>query len=135
MEIGSPFEEKTYILSCDEKKEPEKQRKLVYTHLTVAQDAMLDDLQSEVTSNGYMLNTGKVNLMALHLGLKKMLNFFDKKGNPIILERDQTKANNLPGVGRPWKENALDYIPKYERLCISERIKAGVDLDEEEVKN
>lgn len=133
MENGSPFDEKTYTLSCDVDKE--NPRKVIYSALSVSQDALLDDLQSEVTETGFKLNTGKVNLMALHLGLKKMENFFDREGNQIKLERDQNKANNLPGVGRPWKENALNYIPKYERLCIAERIKAGTDLSEEEAKN
>lgn len=135
MEIGSPFEEKEYILSCDAELEPEKQRKLIYTNLTVSQDALLDDIQSEVTEGGYRLNTGKVNLMAIHLGLKKMVNFFDKNGNAVNLERDQTKRAGLPEVGRPWNENALNWIPKYERMCVSERIKAGVNLDEDDSKN
>lgn len=135
MEIGSPFDEQTYILECDKNKPKEKQRSVIYGYLTVSQDALLDDMQSEVIDGGFRLNTGKVNLMALNLGLKKMVNFFDNKGNQITLERDQTKKNILPVVGRPWKEEALQWIPKYERLCISERIKAGANLDEEEVKN
>lgn len=135
METGSPFDEQTYILSCDEKKEKSKRRSVTYTGLTVGQDAMLDNLQSEVTEKGFMLNTGDVNLMALHLGMKKMVNFFDHKGNVVKLKRDQAKRNNLPGVGRPWEEKALNWIPKFERLCISERIKAGVNLDEIELKN
>lgn len=135
MEIGSPFDDFEYICHKDIDKAPEKQRKLIGRHLTVRQHALLGDIGSEMSNKGYILNTGTSNLMCFHLGLVKMVNFFDREGKAIVLKRDETKPESLPVVGRPWEEDALDYIPPLDFLRFASKIKNGEDIDEAEAKN
>jgi len=124
-----------YVCKCDRELPAAEQTVFELGYLTVEQDAFLDDALGFVTDAGYSVNVGKTNLIALHLGLKSIRNFFDENGEQIILKRDETKKSSLPGVGRPWKESILAKIPKPERLEIADAIKAGGKLDEEERKN
>jgi hypothetical protein len=124
-----------YVCKCDRELPEAEQTVCEMGYLTLEQEAFLDDKLGFVTDSGYSVNLGSSNLTALHLGLKGMRNFNDENGEPIVLQRDDTKAKKLPGVGRPWKESQLSKIAKVNRLEMAEVIKNGGEITEEEAKN
>ena len=135
MEIASPFDDFIHIIEADKDKPIDKQRRLTGRYPTVREKAVLSDMRSQLADGGYALNTGSTNLMAVHLCISKMENFFDRKGNQIILERDINSNEFLPNGKKPWNEAAFDYIPEIDFLRFAIKIKDGGNLDEAELKN
>jgi hypothetical protein len=136
MEIASPFDNFEYVLIPDEGKEPDKQRKLKGRYLTVREQATIADISSAYTRQGdRTLNTGTSNLMAVHFGLLEMINFKDRNGNPIKLERNQSSNDLLPNGEKPLNETMLEYIPPVDFMVFAAKIRNGGDLEEAEAKN
>ena len=136
MEIASPFDDFTYIIEADIEKPADKQRRLVGRYPKVRERAVLDDMRSQRgPDGGANLNIGSTNLIAVHMCLLKMENFFDKNGTQIILKRDDSQLAALPGNVKPWNETALEYIPEVDFMKFASKIKEGGNLDEAELKN
>jgi len=136
MKAISPNGTFNFIDPSERNNKPEDQTTFVCSYLSVEQESLLDDNMGYQGPEGYNLTIGKSNLLALHMGLKEILNFPDENGNPVELKRDETKFSKaLPGVGRPWQMDILDRIPKETRDNVANAIKAGARLDEAETKN
>jgi hypothetical protein len=134
MEIASPFDNFTYVLDQDKNKEPDKQRKLIGRYLSVREQAIIQDIESEIGFEGRKLNTGSCNLMAVHFGLEKMIGFTDRNGKQIELKREEEGSKLLNGK-YPLNEIALEYIPPLDFMRFAVKIRNGGNLDEAESKN
>ena len=137
MKAANPNAEYNYICKADRDLPESEQTTFVLTHLTAEQNYKLDDVSGISGDDGFIITLGTSNLLAIHMGLKAVKNLVDEKsGNEIELKRDETKGKKtLPGVGRPWKMNLIDKIPKDARDEIALVIKNGGELTEAEAKN
>ena len=129
----SPQDTFEYVCKKDRDLPKEEQTVFVLAYLDLDQEADLDDKLGAVTDAGYQVNIGSTTLLALHYGLREVRNL-DVKGAPVVLERDQAKKQLRGGV-RPWKHAGLSKIPKSARTELSEVIRAGGELSEDERKN
>lgn len=116
-----------YVLEADKELPESEQTICVCSYLTIEQVESLQNRSQE--------NFGTTLLSILHMGLKDIKNFFDDKGEPIKMERDQSKKADVPGVGRPWKSSCLEFISEADRIELAGAIRNAQNLSEEEVKN
>lgn len=136
MKAVSPKTTYEYVPKCDRELPPDEQTVAVFSHLTIEQEAYLDDRTGSLDADGgYQITMGSQNLLALHMGLKELRNFHDPDGNLVELQRDQNKKANLPEVGRPWKTSQLSFIEKSVRQEFAEVIRKGGEIEEEDRKN
>jgi len=129
----SPKDTFDYICKDDRKLPKKDQTVFKLAHLTIEQEADLDDQLGRVTDDGYQVSIGSTALLALHYGLKDVRNL-DVDGKEVELKRDE-RAKKLKGGVRPWRSDCLSAIPKTARTELSDAIKEGGELTGEERKN
>jgi len=135
MKAVNPRSTFEYVLRSERDLPKSEQTIFVCSFLTVEQEAKLEDCSGYQSENGYVLTIGSSNLMALHLGLKEIINMPDADGNTPVLKRDETyRKDYLPGVGRPWKINVLEQIESDARAEIAIAIKRGASITADEAK-
>lgn len=114
----------------------EEQTVFICSYLDAEQQGFLDNHSGYNGANGYVLEIGTTNLMALHMGLKEIENYPNESGEPFKLVRDQTaKKDTFPGVGRPWLMSNINEIEQRARNYVAQQIKTNGKLEEEEAKN
>lgn len=121
---------KEYTSSTDKGETPTV---FVLRHLTVDEDAWLEDSYQEYTAErkaamSYKNKVAQKTLMTLHIGLVEVRNF------PVKFERDASAPEVYPGY-RPWKEECLASLSKYVRAEVAYAILSNSDISEDERKN
>ena len=135
MKAVSPEVPYPYICDADKDLPTDEQTVFNLTHLTVSEDAYLENHSGQMKRNGeYILHVGDAILLGLHLGLESVDNFTNGSNESIELERDGN-AKIIVGKKRPWSEESLSKIPRDARIELYKAIRNGGELVEEEEKN
>jgi len=134
MKAVSPKQDYEYILKAERELPREEQTIFTLSHLSAAQEQFLSDKQGYQTDEGFVFTLGTSNIIALHLGLKKVVNFLNENGGEVEIERDEKKAY-LPGKVRPIKLEFFDKLAKDDRDEVANVIKNGGELKDAELKN
>lgn len=135
MKAVSPEIPYPYILKEDRGLSKEEQTIFNLTHLTVSEDAYLENRSGEMKRNGeYIVNVGDAIPLGLHLGLESVENFKNGSAEDVQLIRDETKKY-LVGKKRPWSDESLSKIKRDARIELYTTIRNGGQLEEEEEKN
>jgi len=123
-----------YVCQEDRKSPKEEQVTFVYQQLNAKAENLIDDATGYTEAGRSHITLGKTNSLALNIWLIEIKNLFDENGKEVKLERDETKPFIMDGI-RPIKDEVLDKIPPLVRFEVSQAIKHGVELTEEETKN
>jgi len=133
MKAVSPRQVTRFVPSCDKKLPADEQTVFVIKPLSVEEELILDDAQWRTDAEGKRsFSFSSRLLMALHLGVISVENFFDKDGNAIVIDREEFKDDF--GVNR-IEDEFLQQIPKKIRDEVSLFVVDGTTPTEKQRKN
>ena len=132
MKAITPKEKWEYVPQCDRNLKKEDQTVFILKPLTAHQHALYDDNAAQIVDGKYMVKHGTQNLMLINFGLESVVNFKDNDGNPIVVERDESRIYH--GVN-PLTDSFISRIPRPIVVELTGEIYSGSIVGEQEVKN